>query len=696
VRRVLLGRAFRRKRSISREKKSFPRSPISAIFALSAISELPQASEFELFNPSRLARTAPNQKCLKEIKIFLDRPLLLRLKHTLSFINLLNQEKTREMDSPVGPPRLKGLKITLVAGLALLTTDALFAQSADQSDVNALKTQMNQMQRQYEQRIEAMEAKMKALESNANSGSILNTRVLTDADGKEAPGKAPAPMLDESFLKSLTRNFTFNVYVRAGFQFNGNGGGGSFNFEIPDGDGGRFRLGNENDLYMELSFNQAHILGDSPDVADVSFRVTPNFFEHGVVKETFLTTDSSQNDFQVGMREAYVEMKNVIRSAPEVTFWAGQRFYDRYNIDPNDWFWLDTSGFGIGAYNIHLGPGNLYVAWLGSIQDNLGLIETPDQVNEVGDQFKHTIDIRYKDIDIGFGKLSFVGIGNYFKGAEITPNGGSTFTNVFGGTDVAIARSSDAWGAGGGAIWQYDFGNKSYLRLFGLFGWGATNFSSDIPNGQINTAFANNVDNLLLGRGATNVHFVGTNGAGQAVFDGSVNPFQNAHQYRAGWEFVWNPVQCFAMDFWGYWDQNSQGFQQVGENALGQIKVANMTRNLYGVGFRPVYWFSDNLAIQGQAGYNYVDNVRGYSGTNAFGRGGSFGIFTLAPTIKPGGGYFTRPELRVFATYSIWSSSLKGTTTPVGEGGNTSGSVPPYNNGQNQGWLFGSQMEIWF
>src|ERR1700746_3477422 len=101
------------------------------------------------------------------------------------------------MESPVGPPRFSGLKFTLVAGLALLTTDALFAQSAGQSDVDALKAQMNQMQKQYEQRIEAMESKMKALESNANSGSILNTRVLTDADGKE--GKAPAPMLDESF-----------------------------------------------------------------------------------------------------------------------------------------------------------------------------------------------------------------------------------------------------------------------------------------------------------------------------------------------------------------------------------------------------------------------------------------------------------------------------------------------------------------
>src|ERR1700733_6877267 len=149
------------------------------------------------------------------------------------------------MESPVGPPRLKGLKFTLVAGIALLTTDALFAQSAGQSDVDALKAQMNQMQRQYEQRIEAMEGKMKALESNANSGSILNARVLTDADGKEMPGKAPAPMLDESFLKSLTRNFSFNVYMRAGVAFNGNGGAGTFNFEIPDNPGGRYCLGNE-------------------------------------------------------------------------------------------------------------------------------------------------------------------------------------------------------------------------------------------------------------------------------------------------------------------------------------------------------------------------------------------------------------------------------------------------------------------
>ncbi len=587
---------------------------------------------------------------------------------------------------------MRGLKVTLVAGLALLTTDALFAQSAGQSDVDSLKTQMNQMQRQYEQRIEAMEAKMKALESNANSGSILNTRVLTDANGTEMPGKAPAPMLDESFLKSLTRNFTFNMYVRAGFMFNGNGGAGTFNFEAPDNPGGRYRLGNENDFYMEPSFNQAHILGDSPDVADVSFRFTPNFYTNGIYHESFLTTGNSGNpaDFRVGMREAFVEMKNVIKSAPEVTFWAGQRFYDRYNTDPADWFWLDTSGFGIGAYNMHLGPGNLYVAWIGANHDNLDLVNNPSQLNGVGNQFEQTFDVRYKDIDIGFGKLSFVAIGNYIKGAPVTPAGGQTFTNVLGDTNSINVTSSDEYGAGGGAIWQYDFGNKSYLRVFGLFGWGVTNFGAENLGNSIG-AFQTNVNNFVLGRSASNVHETAP-----GVFNGSVNPYRGAKEFRAGFEFVWNVTPCFAFNLWGDWDHASSGYQTIGTNGSGAIENANATRNFYGVALRPVLWISDNIAIQGQAGFNYVDNVRGYSGSNAFGNSGEFGIFTIAPTIKPKGGYFTRPELRLFATYSIWSNSFKGTTTPVGEGGNTGPSSPPYNGNTNQGWLIGSQLEIWF
>ena len=60
------------------------------------------------------------------------------------------------------------------------------------------------------------------------------------------------------------------------------------------------------------------------------------------------------------------------------------------------------------------------------------------------------------------------------------------------------------------------------------------------------------------------------------------------------------------------------------------------------------------------------------------------GIFTIAPTIKPRGGFFTRPELRAFATFSVWSDELKGAI------GGT-----PYAN-QNYGFVFGVQAETWF
>jgi hypothetical protein len=130
---------------------------------------------------------------------------------------------------------------------------------------------------------------------------------------------------------------------------------------------------------------------------------------------------------------------------------------------------------------------------------------------------------------------------------------------------------------------------------------------------------------------------------------------------------------------------------------------------MWQVGIRPVIWLADNIAIQGQAYGVWGDNVRGYQinsnpnvhpGTldpTAFSRSGEQGVFTIAPTIKPKGGFFSRPELRVFATYSIWSNSWKGATTPIQEGGNTGGFTPsPYANAHaNQGWLIGTQVE-WY
>src|SRR3984893_1966392 len=578
------------------------------------------------------------------------------------------------------PPRTY-FRYGLATLLSLLTVPSLFAQqNSDSTDVSTLKAQMEKMQKQYEDRISAMESKMQSLESKADSGSILNTHVLTDADGKQYEGKGP--VLDESFLKSLTRNFSFSVYVRAGVQFNGNGGGGNFSFNLPDRDGGRPRLGNENDTYMELTWKQAHMLGDNPDVMDVSMVFTPAIV-YQQNRNTFTVAPSTGveeagNDFRFVLREAYLEMANVFRSAPEITFWAGERFYDRFNIDPVDYFYLDMSGYGAGVKNIDVGIGKLWVAYLGGLDDSMFSTAT-------GTFYKHSLDVRLKDIAVGPGKLMLVGIANYEKA--------TTFTQGYDGEGNTIrlnnpVHTSDAWGLGGGAVYHVDLtswlGNKSFVELYALFGFGATNFSTGTDLSTV-TGF----QSAFLAKNPLTP--IGT------VIDAG-NAIQKQRRYRAGGFFVWNPVPCFSVGVWGFWQQDSAGFRTFGNQGVGTpFLEAAGTRNLYEAGIRPYYWIADNIAIQGQAFGSYQDDVRGFQGTSAYGRSGSMGVFTIAPTIKPKGGYFTRPELRVFATYAIWSDSLRGATTAISEGGNTGGvSTAPYASAKsNDGWLLGTQVE-WF
>jgi len=631
------------------------------------------------------------------------------------------------MDSPVFLPGIRGLKTTLVAGLALLTTDALFAQSAGQNDVDSLKTQMNQMQRQYEQRIEAMEAKMKTLESNANSGSILNTRVLTDADGKAV---APAPMLDESFLKSLTRNFTFSVYLRSGVGFNGNGGPQDFSFSIPENVGGRWRLGNENDTYMELTWKQAHLLGDSPDVMDVSMTFTPRF-SYSTTKTTNVSQFSPSA--QIALRQAYVEAKNFIKSAPEVTVWAGQRFYDRHDIHIHDYFFDDYSGYGLGFDNIDLGFGKLLVSYLGGIRDDFdnGGVDTQAITNTIdntindprrGGFYMHTLDARIHDIDLFGGKLELIGDYQFFKGGTYAISGGHP--------DLVIG---DASGFRVGAIYQHPFGGytpppppapsyskegkpvaappppppgptiaPSFWQIGAFYGYGPGEIMGTDPNGGQSGNTGNGINggtpfagyNFNINRGHIHTFPNGTQFADSSI--------DRATRIRANAQVVWNFTDWFSLGATAYWEYDDQGFLSAEPTVIvagtQHFRTTGGSRNTVGAGIRPVVWLTDWFAIQGQAGWDYTSRDRGSSistfqpggpgnitvpTNDTFGRSGNMGIFTICPTIKPKGGFFTRPEFRAFATYAIWSKSLEGSI----------GGTQYQNN--REGWVFGVQTE-WF
>jgi maltoporin len=583
--------------------------------------------------------------------------------------------------TPTSRPRARGLLLGLVAGATCLGVSALSAQTSD-ADIAQLKAQMAQMQHDYETRLAAMEGQMKSMEAQvALSGSIAQSRTLTGPDGKEISlkgGPVVVPALD-----TFTRNFKWHGYVRLGTGFTANGVGQTFSFQTPDIGHGRFRLGNENDLYMEVGPILDHMLGDDPDVMDVKFKMTFQILS-GVDKEAGLNLSS--DGFNIGLIEAYMELKNVIKSAPEVTFWGGERFYDRYNIDSQDYFFLNTSAIGAGVYNIDLGIGSLAFAYFGSIRGGNGDFtfggnDAPDNFSTfdlrvdggTGNFYKHTLDLRLGDIDFLWGKLKLVLLGGYQKGGDfdVTDSNGT----------IRRGHVPNSWGVGGGVVQQWDlppsWGKLSFVQAALLYGAGLTNFDPsfvDLPklNNALNSAIAqDDVD-------------PGDTGDRQ-----NVNPYNNSQRARANIYWVWNPTDNFSMGTWATYQFDDQGYTSEQANGDGSFSSTSPFAHLFTAGIRPVYWFWGPFAIQAQLGYSYLSNNRvtgdaGSGAAAAFGNSGSMGIFTIAPTIKPRGGFFTRPELRAFATVAVWSDSLKGS---IG--------TPAYAN-KNYGFIFGVQLESWW
>ncbi|WJV69118.1 carbohydrate porin [Pectobacteriaceae bacterium CE70] len=98
---------------------------------------------------------------------------------------------------------------------------------------------------------------------------------------------------------------------------------------------------------------------------------------------------------------------------------------------------------------------------------------------------------------------------------------------------------------------------------------------------------------------------------------------------------------------------------------------------------------TENFALAYEGSYQYMDlNPQGYLSRNHV--SGGFYKLTFAPTFKVGdvANFFSRPELRLFATYMNWDKRLDNysTSDAFGSTGFTAGGE----------WNFGVQMETWF
>lgn len=96
---------------------------------------------------------------------------------------------------------------------------------------------------------------------------------------------------------------------------------------------------------------------------------------------------------------------------------------------------------------------------------------------------------------------------------------------------------------------------------------------------------------------------------------------------------------------------------------------------------------TENFEMQYEASYQWMDlDPKGYNGNSAV--DGAYTKLTVAPTFKPAvGGFWQRPEIRLFASWSDWDEELNGFASGDALGDDT------FTGGE---WTFGTQMEIWF
>lgn len=119
------------------------------------------------------------------------------------------------------------------------------------------------------------------------------------------------------------------------------------------GDGLKYRLGNECDIYGEFFLSQ----GMKADGVDYKAYLMTNLFN----------PQTDTGSATTGINQMYAEGKG-FDIAPNTTFWIGKRFYGRADVHIVDTFYTNLSGVGAGA-DIPLGAGTLGVAYFKTDQN---------------------------------------------------------------------------------------------------------------------------------------------------------------------------------------------------------------------------------------------------------------------------------------------------------------------------------------
>jgi maltoporin len=379
--------------------------------------------------------------------------------------------------------------------------------------------------------------------------------------------------------------FGFEGYMRSGFGVDGKGGPHDV-FKAPNSEA-KYRLGNEAEAYVEALFKYG-FEDDRGALFESNLRLA------------FVTPTSKSNQFitTTSVREAYARAKGIVGAKPGMTFWAGQRFYDRYDIHLNDYWFRDMSGFGGGFEDLLVGrSAKLSLAYLGGSIDELSSSGSVQPLNEFMLN-KTTLDLTLYDIDIGFGSLGVTLDLSNFKGDSVETTDG-----------MFEVSSNTGWSLGLFHVLPFE-GGRNLLNVF--YGVGA----------------------------AENYKAVITQPMGIDLSPGEVIDVGGFGRFRI--------LNDLAIDFGPKFSMlGLLMYQKLDNNQPEYNKL-----DWFSAGIRPSYHFSRYFSLVGELGVDYTQQEGKDQGT--------LYKLTIAPQISPLNKILSRPALRAYFTYANWSDSFVG------------------------------------
>ena len=387
--------------------------------------------------------------------------------------------------------------------------------------------------------------------------------------------------------------FRFQGYFRSGFGVAGTGDPQEA-FRAPNA-GAKYRLGNEAEAYLETIFGYGMRPKDDPIA----------FFDTRI-NVSYVTPTSNTNSFETttALREAFVVATGVWKAQQDASFWAGQRFFDRHNVNMNDFFYRDLSGFGGGLDSVRLGGGPLRagVAWLGGSVNELesnGSVPPPGSFQ----LSKNTFDLRLYGLPLAAGTLGVA--------FDLALLGGDTVP--FSGGDIVV-RGNTGWAVSA----LYDRRLASGRNKLSV---------------QYGTGVAHDFRAVL------------TQIPGRSFTPGDRVNYEDVWQFRAVEDLVLDRLGPLSLQLGAVWQELDNGLPPG--NRLTWVSL----------GARPAYHFSRYFSLELEAGFDHTRQTDQVSG--------SLMKVTLAPQITPGMAALSRPSLRAYVTWAGWSDDFVGLVAPV-------------------------------